>query len=164
MELPDHTVLQFVMFWGISILFSKVAVPIYVLTQCSRVSFSPYPWQYLSFCWLPFWQVWCDSSSWFWFAFPRWLVMSSIFRYARWQYADWGQEKGTTEDEVAGWHHRLNGREFGWTPGVGDGQGGLACCGSWGHKELDTTEWQTEPKDPTSRYSPMGTKASTYEF
>ena len=54
---------------------------------------------------------------------------------------DWGQEeKGTTEDEMAGWHHRLNGHEFEWTPGVGDGQGGLACCGSWGLKELDTTE------------------------
>ena len=39
-----------------------------------------------------------------------------------------------TEDEMAGWHHRLNGHGFGWTPGVGDGQGGLACCGSWGHK------------------------------
>ena len=54
---------------------------------------------------------------------------------------DWGQEeKGTTEDEMAGWHHQLNGREFEWTPGVGDGQGGLACCDSWGHKELDTTK------------------------
>ena len=49
---------------------------------------------------------------------------------------DWGQEeKGTTEDEVVGWHHRLNGHGFGWTPGVGDGQGGLVCCGSWGHKK-----------------------------
>ena len=55
---------------------------------------------------------------------------------------DWGQEeKGTTEDEMVGWHHRLNGPGFGWTPGVGDGQGDLACCGSWGHKESDTTEW-----------------------
>ncbi len=54
---------------------------------------------------------------------------------------DWGQEeKGTTEDEMAGWHHRLDGREFEWTPGVGDGQGGLACCDSWGRKESDTTE------------------------
>ena len=54
---------------------------------------------------------------------------------------DWGQEeKGTTEDEMAGWHHRLNGCEFGWTPGVGDGQGGLVCCDSWGRKELDMTE------------------------
>ena len=54
---------------------------------------------------------------------------------------DWGQEeKGTTEDEMAGWHHWLEGHEFGWTPGVGDGQGGLACCDSWGRKESDTTE------------------------
>ena len=51
------------------------------------------------------------------------------------------EEKGTTEDEIAGWHHGLNGCEFEWTPGVGDGQGGLACCNSWDHKELDTTEW-----------------------
>ena len=42
---------------------------------------------------------------------------------------------------MAGWHHRLDGHEFGWTPGVGDGQGGLVCCSSWVHKELDTTEW-----------------------
>ena len=54
---------------------------------------------------------------------------------------DWGQkEKGTTEDEIAGWHHWLNGHEFEQTPGVGDGQGGLACCDSWGHKESDTTK------------------------
>ena len=54
---------------------------------------------------------------------------------------DWGQEeKGTTEDEMVGWHHRLYAHEFGWTQGVGDGQGGLACCGSWGLKELDMTE------------------------
>ena len=55
---------------------------------------------------------------------------------------DLGQEeKGTTEDEVAGWHYRLDGCEFEWTPGVGDGQGGLACCYSWGREESDTTEW-----------------------
>ena len=54
---------------------------------------------------------------------------------------DWGQEeKGTMEDEMVGWHHWLNGHGFGKTPGVGDGQGSLACCGSWGHKELDMTE------------------------
>jgi len=54
---------------------------------------------------------------------------------------DWGQEeKGTTEDEMAGWHHWLDGRESQWTPGVGDGQGGLACCDSWGRKESDMTE------------------------
>ena len=55
---------------------------------------------------------------------------------------DCGQEeKGTTEDEMAGWHHGLDGRESEWTPGVGDGQGGLAFCDSWGHKESDTAEW-----------------------
>ena len=55
---------------------------------------------------------------------------------------DWGQEeKGTTEDEMVGWHHGLNGRESEWTPGDGDEQGGLVCCDSWGHKESDTTEW-----------------------
>ena len=54
---------------------------------------------------------------------------------------DWGQqEKGMTEDEMAGWHQWLDGCESEWTPGVGDGQGGLACCNSWGHKESDTTE------------------------
>ena len=57
---------------------------------------------------------------------------------------DWGQEQeGKTEDEMVGWHHRLNGHGFGWTPGVGDGEGGLACCGlgiakSW-------TQLGTEP-------------------
>ena len=54
---------------------------------------------------------------------------------------DWGQEeKGTIEDEMAGWHHWFDGRESEWTPGDGDGQGGLACCDSWGRKESDTTE------------------------
>ena len=54
----------------------------------------------------------------------------------------WGQEeKGMTEDEMARWHHWLNGRESEWTLGVVDGQGGLACCDSWGCKESDTTEW-----------------------
>ena len=50
------------------------------------------------------------------------------------------EEKGMTEDEMAGWHHLLDGHESEWTPGVVDGQGGLACCDSWGHKESDTTE------------------------
>jgi len=54
---------------------------------------------------------------------------------------DWRwEEKGTTEDEMAGWHHWFNGHEFEWTPGVGDGQGSLVCCNPWGHKESDTTE------------------------
>ena len=56
---------------------------------------------------------------------------------------DWRQEeKGTTEDEIVGSHHRLNEHEFGWTPGVGDGQGGLACCGSWGCRVRH--DWATE--------------------
>ena len=50
------------------------------------------------------------------------------------------EEKGTTEDEMVVWNHRFNGHGFGWTPGVGDGQGGLAFCDSWGRKESDTTE------------------------
>ena len=55
---------------------------------------------------------------------------------------DCGQEeKGTTEDEMGGWHHRLNGRLFEWTQGVGDRQGGLVCCNSWGRRESDMTEW-----------------------
>ena len=55
---------------------------------------------------------------------------------------DWVQEdKRTTEDEMAGWHHRLDGQEFGWTPGVGDVQGDLACCSSWDRKESNMTEW-----------------------
>ena len=54
---------------------------------------------------------------------------------------DWGQEeKGMTEDKMAGWHDGLDGRESEWTPGVGDGQRGLACCSPWGHKGSDTTE------------------------
>ena len=58
---------------------------------------------------------------------------------------DWGQEaKGLTEDEMAGWHHRLNRCGFGWTLGVGNEQGGLACCNSWGRKGSDTTEQLTE--------------------
>ena len=62
---------------------------------------------------------------------------------------DWGQEKGTTEDEMAGWHHWLDGHESEWTLGVGDGQGALACCNSWGHRvrhdwatELNWTDWE----------------------
>jgi len=68
---------------------------------------------------------------------------------------DWRQEhKDTTEDDMAGWHHQLDEHEFVWTPGVCDGQGGLACCDSWGRKESDMTErlnwtelsWRKVPK------------------
>ena len=51
-----------------------------------------------------------------------------------------GRRRRGRQDEMAGWHHRHNGHGFGWTLGVGDGQGGLACCGSWGRRESDTTE------------------------
>ena len=57
---------------------------------------------------------------------------------------DWSQEKGMTEDEMVGSHHQLNLHEFEYTQGVDDGQGTLACCSSWGHKMLDTTELLTE--------------------
>ena len=56
---------------------------------------------------------------------------------------DWGQEeKGTRRDEMAGWHHQLDGHEFEWTPGVGDEQEGLACCDPWGHRVRH--DWATE--------------------
>ena len=68
---------------------------------------------------------------------PLLLAMKSIHANGK------QEEKGMTEDEMAGWHHRLNGHEFEWTPGVGNRQGGLACCSPWGRKESDTTEQLT---------------------
>ena len=66
---------------------------------------------------------------------------------------DWRrEEKGMTEDEMAGWHHWLDGYEFEWTLGVGDGQEGLVCCGSWGHQESDTTEQLNWRTDETGKY------------
>ena len=88
---------------------------------------TPIPWSPDGKCWL----IWKDPDS----------------------GKDWGQEKGTAEDEVVGWHHRLDGRGFGWTLGVCDGQGGLVCCGSWGRRESDTTvqlNWtELKPKKKT---------------
>ena len=76
---------------------------------------------------------------------------------------DLGQEeKGTTEDEMAGWHHWLDGREFEWTPGVGDGQGGLACSDSWGHKESDRTERLTE-LNWTDKFRPAYSKGLIFK-
>ena len=66
-----------------------------------------------------------------------WLIWKDLDAGKDWR----REEKGTTEDEMAGGHHRLDGREFEWTLGVGDRQGGLACCNSWGRKESDMTEW-----------------------
>ena len=53
---------------------------------------------------------------------------------------DCRKEKGMTENEMVGWHHRLDGHEFEQAPGIGEGQGGLACCSPWGRKESDVTE------------------------
>ena len=67
-----------------------------------------------------------------------------MWRTDIWKYPDpgrdWGQEKGMTEDEMVGWHHRFDGHEFEQAPGVADGQGSLACCSPWGRKELDMIE------------------------
>ena len=71
---------------------------------------------------------------------------------------DWGQEeKGTIEDETVGWHHQLDGHEFEQAPGVGNGQGGLACCGPWGRRESDLTErldWTWSFSLCLARFSP----------
>ena len=82
---------------------------------------------------------------------------------------DWEQEeKGTTEDEMVGWHHWLNGHDFKEAPGIGDGQGGLVCCSPWGCRQSDTTErlkWtelsmalaiRTRPSFPHSQFLPSG--------
>ena len=65
-----------------------------------------------------------------------WLIWKAPDAGKDWRWV----EKGTAEDEIVGWHHWLNGHGFGWTQGTGDGQGDLASCSSWGHKELDMTE------------------------
>ena len=69
---------------------------------------------------------------------------------------DWRwEEKATTEDEMVGWHHRLNWHEFGWTLGVGDEQGGLVCCSPWGRKSWtrlsDWTELNMWPSGPKNK-------------
>ena len=66
-----------------------------------------------------------------------------------------GRRRRGRQDEIVGWHHRLNGHGFGWTLGVGDGQGDLACCGPWGRKESNTTEqlnWKKTELNPMSNY------------
>ena len=70
------------------------------------------------------------------------LVLSSFLLSLLFAGKDWGQEeKGMTEEEMVGRHHQHSSHGFGWTPGVGDGQGGLAYCSSWGCQESDMTEW-----------------------
>ena len=84
------------------------------------------------------WKDWC----WSWNSNTLTTSCEELTHWkGPWCWKDWGQEeKGMTEDEMAGWHHWLDGHGFESTPGVGDGQGGLACCDSWGRKESDTTE------------------------
>ena len=85
------------------------------------------------------WKNWCWS--WSSSTLATWL-MSQLIRKDPEAGKDWRrEEKGTTEDEVVGWHHQLDGHEFEQAPGVGDGQGNLACCNPWGHNEPDMTEW-----------------------
>ena len=84
------------------------------------------------------WKDWCwnwNSST----LVTRCEELTHLKRLWCWEGLRAGGE-GTAEDEMAGWHHWLNGHGLGWTLGVGDGQGGLVCCSSWGCKELDTTE------------------------
>ena len=84
------------------------------------------------------WKDWCWS--WNSNSLATWCEeLTHLKRPWCWEKLMAGGE-GNTEDEMVGWHHRLNGHGFGWTLGVGDGRGGLACCSSWGHKESDTTE------------------------
>ena len=84
------------------------------------------------------WKNWCWS--WSSNTLATWCEELTHWKRA-WCWEGLGQEeKGMTEDEMAGWHHQLDGLGFVWTPGVGDGQGGLACCSSWGRKESDMTE------------------------
>ena len=90
-----------------------------------------------------------NSGNWWWTGRPGVLQSMRLQRVGH----NWGIELNwspvSVNDELAEWHHRLDGHEFGWTPGVGNGQGGLACCDSWGRQESDTTElnW-TEWKSP----------------
>ena len=85
------------------------------------------------------WKVWCWNwrfnilSTWA----KSWLIGKDLDAGKDWRQ----EEKGMIEDEMVGWHHWLNGHEFGWTPGVGDQQEGLLCYGSSGHKESNMTEW-----------------------
>ena len=97
-----------------------------------------------------YWKAWCWS--WNSNTFPTWCEELTHWKRP-WCWKDWRQETRTTEDEMIWWHHQLNGHEFEQAPGVGDGQGGLACCSSWGHKELETTErlnWTDGSNGPCS--------------
>ena len=98
--------------------------------QCRRWGFDPWvrkiPW---SRKWQPTTPVFLPG---------KFQGQRSLAGYSPWSHKELDMTE--TEDKMAGWHHRLDGHEFEWTLGFGDGQGGLACCNSWGHKESFTTE------------------------
>ena len=113
---------------------------IVVVQSLSRIWLFVTPWT--TACQAPLSSIISQSFSWNYTLMKKHaLINIYMYIYISDAGRDWGQEeKGTTEDEMAGGHHQLDGHEFEWTPGVGDGQGGLECCNSWGHKESDTTE------------------------
>ena len=84
-----------------------------------------------------------------------WLIWKDSDARKYWEQ----EEKGMTEDEMVVWHHRLDRHEFGWILGVGDGQGGLACCGSWGRKGSDTTERMNWTELKTKLYFKINCKS-----
>ena len=88
-----------------------------------------------------------------------WLIRKDLDAGKDW----WQEKKGTAEDEMVGWHHRLNGQEFEEAPGVGDGQGSLACCSPWGHKESDTAEQLNWTEKWTLGISPNPLQCSCLE-
>ena len=103
------------------------------------------------------WKEWC----WSWNSNTSATSCKELTHWKRlWCWEGLGQENGTTEDEMAGWHHGLDGRESEWTPGDGDGQGGLVCCNSCHRKESDTTEWLNWTELKTSLIIPFGHSSS----
>ena len=113
------------------------------LIFCRDSGFSYVSLKRIEFC---FSRQWVFKKDWCWSwnsnTLATWCEeLTHLKRPWCWERLRAGGEGDTTEDEMVGWHHCPNGHEFGWTLGAGDGQGGLACCGSWGCKESDTTEW-----------------------
>ena len=126
------------MFWRTAKLFCTMAVPFSFYIPTSKVMMIPvfpYAHQYLLFLFCFFLSI----------ASNRYEVCLGGFALHfpnNYWGKDWRQEeKGMAEDEMVGWHHRLDGHEFGQALGVGDGQESLVCCSSWGRKESDTSEW-----------------------
>ena len=85
--------------------------------------------------------VWVNSRSWWWTGRPGVLRFMGCKELDMTEQLNWTEEMGTTEDDMFGWHHRLNGCEFGQAHRESEGQENLMCCSLWSRKELDTTEW-----------------------